>query len=234
MANPDRLTGLDASFLRSRRAAPTCTWAPCCLRGPGAGLRRVRRSARARPAPRAALPPAARVPAAGRRAAGLGRRPALQRPLPRAPHGAARRPRASERAARARRAGVRPAARPREAAVGDLARRHDGRRPLRADLQDPPRARGRDLGRGHHDRAVRPRAGPGAAAASRAGLVAAAAPERGELLADGSPSGPRRRSKSLRRRARRIPTRGRREAATPSPGWPRCSPRAAGRAAAAR
>ena len=35
-----------------------------------------------------------------------------------------------------------------------------GGRPLRADRQDPPRARGRHLGRRHHDRAVRHRARP--------------------------------------------------------------------------
>ena len=70
-------------------------------------------------------------------------------------------------AAAARGARVLPAARPREAAVGDLARRRARRRPLRADLQDPPRARGRDLGRGHHDRALRPRARPAGARARR-------------------------------------------------------------------
>ena len=31
MANPDRLTGLDASFLALEDAARTCTWAPCML-----------------------------------------------------------------------------------------------------------------------------------------------------------------------------------------------------------
>ena len=56
-----------------------------------------------------------------------------------------------------------PAARPLEAALGDLGRPGPRGRPLRADLEDPPRARGRRVGRGHRDRAVRPlaRAGRG-------------------------------------------------------------------------
>ena len=57
-----------------------------------------------------------------------------------------------------RRAALLPAPGPLQAAVGDLARAEHGRRTLRADRQDPPRARRRDLGRGHHDRAVRHRA----------------------------------------------------------------------------
>ena len=65
MANPDRLTGLDASFLaledagraHARRLLPA-------VRGQGAGLRRLRRAARLAPAPGPALPPEARVPAA--------------------------------------------------------------------------------------------------------------------------------------------------------------------------
>ena len=53
-----------------------------------------------------------------------------------------------------------PAARPLEAAVGELAGRGTRGRSLRADLQDPPLARRRRLGRRPRDRAVRPRPTP--------------------------------------------------------------------------
>ena len=74
----------------------------------------------------------------------LGRRPPPEPPLPRARHRAAR-PRLGAAAEGARRARVRPAARPRQAALGDLARRGARGRPLRDALEDPPRARGRHL-----------------------------------------------------------------------------------------
>ena len=162
MANPDRLSGLDASFLsleRERRAH---------ARRLGAHLRGRRRrpttsscakiEQRLHLVPRyrqkLAFPPLVAGPA------GLGRRPALQRrattcATPRCP-----RPAGERRAAQPGRAAVRPAARPLQAAVGDVARRPRRRRPLRADLQDAPRARRRRLGRRHRDRAVRPRARP--------------------------------------------------------------------------
>ena len=190
------------------------------LRRPRAGLRRLRRADRGRAAHGPALPPATGVPAVRRRATGLGRRPALQRHLPRAPHGAAgaggRGPAATARGAR-----VLAAARPREAAVGDLARRRARRRPLRADLQDPPRARGRDLGRGHPHRALRPRARPAGARRpgrpGRRGRCRAAA----ELL-DAVAGRPRRRRRSASRvRCSRGPTRPAPTRAAPSPGWPR-------------
>ena len=60
-----------------------------------ARLRGAARADRAAPAPGPPLPPEARVPAARAGAAGVGRRPALQHRLPRAPHGAARSPPAS-------------------------------------------------------------------------------------------------------------------------------------------
>ena len=78
------------------------------------------------------------------------------------------RPRSLPRAARSSCATCRPrvraAARPRQAAVGDLAGRGTGGRPLRAAVEDPPRAGGRHLGRGHHDRALRHLARSGRAA----------------------------------------------------------------------
>ena len=168
MANPDRLTGLDASFLALEKdGAHMHVGSVLLFEGPGAGLRRVRRADRARPAPRPALPPAARVPAvrASRGRCGSTTRtstPATTSATPRCPS-----PAGEDELRRAGRARVLAAARPREAAVGDLARRRRRRRPLRADLQDPPRARGRDLGRGHPDRALRPRPGPAGARARR-------------------------------------------------------------------
>ena len=168
MSNPDRLTGLDASFLALEKdGAHMHVGSVLLFEGPAPDYDAFVARDRARPAPRAALPPAARVPAVRRLAARVGRRSALQR---RATTSATRRcprPAGEEQLRRARGAGVLPAARPREAAVGDLARRQRRRRALRADLQDPPRARGRDLGRGHHDRALRPRAGPAGARARR-------------------------------------------------------------------
>ena len=72
--------------------------------------------------------------------------------LPHPPHRAARarRRRASSSSLAGRLFSQR--AGPRQAAVGDLARRGPRRRPLRADRQDPPRARRRRLRRRHHDR----------------------------------------------------------------------------------
>ncbi len=63
---------------------------------------------------------------------------------------------ADERGAQAaRRAPLLPAARPLQAAVGDLAGPAHVGRALRADRKDPPRARRRDLRRGHNDGPVR-------------------------------------------------------------------------------
>ena len=73
-----------------------------------------------------------------------------------------------------RRPRVLPAARPRQAALGDLARRGPRGRPLRDALEDPPRARGRHLRRRHHVRALRHLAR--ARRAHRPGRPLAAAP----------------------------------------------------------
>ena len=66
------------------------------------------------------------------------------------------------------RADLLPAARPLQAAVGDVADRGPRGRPLRADHQDPPLADRRHRGRGPRDGAVRPLAGPAADPALRA------------------------------------------------------------------
>ena len=85
---------------------------------------------------------------------GVGRRPALQRPLPRAPQRPAR-ARLRRAAAQPRRAPVRPAAGPHQAAVGAQPRRGARGRPLRDHLEDPPRARRRRQRRRHHLGALR-------------------------------------------------------------------------------
>ena len=99
------------------------------------------------------------------------------------------------------------------------------RRPLRADLQDPPRAGRRDLGRGHHDRALRPRPRPaGARARARRG-------RRGRSRAAPSCSRPRSRERAgraARLRAlalSRTRRGGRRARAARPPGWRRWPPR---------
>ena len=83
-------------------------------------------------------------------------------------------PGSEEQLRNARRAHPLPAARPRQAAVGDVARPGARGQPLRADLQDPPRARRRHRRRRPRDRAVRRRAEP-AEAAARGRAVAPAA-----------------------------------------------------------
>ena len=208
MSNPDRLTGLDASFLalekggahmhvgsvlvfdgdapayddfvaRSRRG---CTSSRATARSS-----RSRRSAQARP--------------------GVGRRPALQRRATTCATRRCRTPAGDEQL--------------RQLAGRVFSQQLDrskplwemwlvdrvGERPLRADLQDPPRARRRHLRCRHHDRAVRPRAGP-AAARARPGLVPAARAERRRAVR-GRAARARRdaRSTSLRARGRAAPTR---------------------------
>ena len=122
---------------------------------------------------RAALSPAARVRAARAGAPQVGGRPTPEPALPRALDGAPL-PRLRGSAEGARRARVLPAARSRQAALGGMARRGARGRPVRDALEDPPRARGRDLRRGHHLRAVRHLARAGRAA--RPGQPLAAAP----------------------------------------------------------
>ena len=124
----DRLTALDASFLHLEDASSHMHVAGGDdLRG--RGRRRYDELARAHRAPAlagAALPPEAALRAARPGAAGVGRRPPLQPRVPRARHRAAA---ARQRAAaeEPRQPRVRAAARPHEAAVGDLARRGTGR-----------------------------------------------------------------------------------------------------------
>ena len=86
----------------------------------------------------------------------MDRRPPLQPLLPHPPH------RPSEAGRRGvpqapRGPHLLPAPGPFQAPVGDMAGAEHVRRPLRVDRQDPPRPRGRDLRRGHHDGPVRHR-----------------------------------------------------------------------------
>ena len=98
------------------------------------------------PAPGAALSPAPGVRAARAGTAAVDRRSALQPALPHPPHRAAA-PRRRGDAEAARRAAVLSAPGPFQAVVGDLARAAHGGQTVCVDRQDPPRARGRDLGR---------------------------------------------------------------------------------------
>ena len=134
-------------------------------------------------APRAAVPPEARLPAGSDRAAVLGRRPQLQPLLPRAPFGPAR---AGIRGAAPehRRAGLLAAARPHEAALGDVAGPGTREEPLRPDHQDPPRAGRRRLRRGHRDGPLRREAGPGEGR-GRVGLGSQAPPSSRRARSDG-------------------------------------------------
>ena len=151
----DRLTGLDASFLHLEDASSHMHVAGVML-FEGAPppydelLEAIERRLALVPRyrQRLAFVPLEPGPAE------VGRRPAPQPALPRALHRAAlaRLRGAAEGPGRPR---VLPAARPRQAALGDLARRGPRGRPLRDAVEDPPRARGRHLRRGHHVRAVR-------------------------------------------------------------------------------
>ena len=200
----DRLSAIDASFLhQEKQASHMHVGALVVFEGPPPAREELLRPPRGAPRPRAALPPEARVPAARDGPAVLGRRPELQPRLPRAPHRPAearqRRP-----AAPARGADLLPAARPLEAALGDLDRAGPRGRPLRADLEDAPRARGRRLGRGHRNRPVRPLAGAGRARA-RGRPLDAGARALGRRARGGGRQGPRPHAVQPRRaRARRA------------------------------
>ena len=111
------------------------------------------------------------------REAGVGRRPAAEPRVPRptlvAPGSRGRRP-----ARDADRQAVLPAAGPFQAAVGDVPRAGAGGQPLRADQQDAPCARGRDLRGGPGHRALRRQPRAGRARASGAAVGAEAGAER--------------------------------------------------------
>ena len=110
------------------------------------------------------------------RAPGLGRRPAPEPRVPRAPLLAARAGR--RRPARAaHRSHLLAAARPLQAAVGDVPGAGSGGQPLRDHQQDAPRARGRRLRRRPRDRPVRREPGAGRPHAAGA-AVGAASPSR--------------------------------------------------------
>ena len=182
VANPDRLSPLDASFLALEGAGPHMHVGSVLI---FEGEPQPYAEVAAHLERRLHLVPRYRqrlaVPAARAGPPGLGRRPALQPRLPPAPHRAPV-PGRHGRAAPARRPAVLPAPGPLQAAVGDVARRpcrlRRRRPPPRGDQQDPPRARGRRLGGRHRLRAVRPRSRAAADTAGAAALVPAAAAQR--------------------------------------------------------
>ena len=112
------------------------------LRRPRTGPRRADRGDRRPAASGSPLPAAARARPVRAGPPGVGRRSTLQPAVPRSRHGVAA-------------AGRRGRARPLQAALGAVAGRGAAGRSLRAALEDPPRARGRDLGGRYRDRAVR-------------------------------------------------------------------------------
>ena len=156
------------------------------LRGPAAGLRRLRRPHPRPAAPRPALPAEARGPAAGDRPPAVGRRPELQPRVPRAPHRAARAGHARSSCARWPRA-IHSQQLDRSKPLWEMWLVAGARgRPLRADLQDPPRARRRHRRRRPRDGALRPRAGaarPSRTRASRGRPSASRAPRRARRAA---------------------------------------------------
>ena len=166
-AHRDRLTAIDASFLhQEKQSSHMHVGALVTFEGPPPAREDVHLAHRRQAGADPALPPASGVPAARAGPPVLGGRPELQPPLPRAPHRAAE---AGQRRAAARAHGshLLPAARSLEAAVGAVDRPGTRAQPLRADLEDAPRAGGRRRGRGHRDGAVRPL--PGASGGSPGG-----------------------------------------------------------------
>ena len=145
------------------------------VRGRCARLRRGDRGDRVAASRRPPLSAAARVRPAAPGTAGVGGRSSLQGALPRQTHRppAARRRRRSQAARRAR---VLPGARPQPTALGAVAGRRTGGRPVCAAIQNPSRSSRRGIGRGHRDRAVRrvARAAAGGVARARVGRAAAA------------------------------------------------------------
>ena len=215
----DRLTAIDASFLHQEGPnSHMHVGAADDLRGPAAAVRRVPRPHPRAPAPRPALPPEARRTRRSRPAGRCGsttRRFNLEYHVR---HTALPAPGHRGAAAAPHRADLLPAARPLQAAVGDVAGRGARGRPLRADLQDPPRADRRHRRRRPRDGAVRPLARarrrrrtptrpwqPRAASRRRAELARRRA-SRG-VAAHGASTlaaGARRRARAPRARARRA------------------------------
>ena len=208
----DRLTGLDASFLHLEDdAAHMHVAAVMTFDGPAPPHERDRRGDQQPSPPRPALPPEARLRPVRTGPAALGRRPPLQPPLPRSPHGPTG---AGHRgAAQApRRTRLLPAPRSRQAAVGDVGRRGPRRRrPLRRAVEDPPRARGRRVRHRHHEHPVRHEARARLTAAGRDQAAGCRGPTPSRRAA------PRRGAVRARHRARRDRPRRPRAGPRPAP-----------------
>ena len=158
MPNPDRLTALDAIVPapRGRQRRAPCTSASCMLfEGDDPALRRLPRGDREPSAPRPPLPPAAGV----RSRCGQGRPVWVDDPHFNARyhvrHTALPRP-GSEQQLKHLAGRVFSQQLDRDKPLWEIWLVGQARgRPVRDAGQDPPRARGRDLGRRHHHRAVR-------------------------------------------------------------------------------
>ena len=176
----DRLTAVDASFLAQEGPASHMHIGGIVdLRGPAAAATRrcSTTSGRGCTSCRATASGSPQPPLETGRPA-VGRRPDVQPRVPRPPDRAAR---AGHRgpAHAAGRADHVPAARPLQAAVGDVDRRGPRGRRLRADLQDPPRADRRHQRRRPRDGACSTsRPCPPEVAAPRRAVAAAARADR--------------------------------------------------------
>ena len=224
----DRLTPVDASFLHQE--GPTShmhVGGLTIVEGPPPAmdefLEQIRRRLHLVPRYRHKLA----SHRARQRAPGVGRRSELQPRVPHPPHRAAD-PGRLGAAAGPDGADLLPAARPLQAAVGDVADRGPEGRPLRADLKEPPRADRRHRRDRPGDGAVRPLArtrrrcdtpgAPGSRTPSPASPSSLAAGLRGAVRAGHRARGGR------ARRARRTPITRSRARARP----PRASARSSG------
>ncbi len=201
----DRLSALDASFLHIEDSSAHMHVASVMLfEGPPPPYDELLEGIERPPRPRAALPPAARLRAARPGAPALGRRPAPQPPLPR-PRDRAALSGVGGAADGPRRPGVLAAARPRQAALGDLARRGPRGRPLRAAREDPPCAGGRRLGHRHRLGALRHLARARRTDRRRRALAAASAPVERPAARRGAARARHRAGRGRAQRARRVP-----------------------------
>ncbi len=157
MANPDRLTALDSTFLHleDHSTAHMHVASVMVFEGEAPTLQGARRARRTAACTSCRATASAWRTCRSGRVARCGPTTRTSTPTTTSATPRCRSRRDEARAEAARRAPVLAAPRPLQAAVGDVAGAEHGRRALRADREDPPRARRRHLRRGHHDRPVR-------------------------------------------------------------------------------